>query len=123
MTIKEKKELYTILWKEARRLYAKYDLCKSKAGNTCLAYQKGIFSKPFCCHGCKYLGPKGCKVQSLACSFCACYFGCVIFSFGDEQTIKIQKRIKTLRKIAYKYNIPVYGRDSKSDCFNNLKST
>ena len=118
MTIKDKKELYTILWKEARRLYSKYDLCKSKSGKSCLAYKRKIFSKPFCCCGCKYLGKYGCKVQNLCCALHCCFLGEIYFPFPvNKRTHKIQMRLYSLRKIADKYEIPLRGRKSKYDCF------
>lgn len=120
MTIKDKKELYTVLWKEARRLYSKYDLCKIKSNKSCLAYRKKYLSTPFCCNYCEYLCSKGCTVQSLSCSFAACFFGQFIFPFtNNKQTIAIQKRVKALYRIAKKYNLPLHGRCSKTKSFRN----
>jgi hypothetical protein len=120
MTLNDKKELYTILWKEARRLYAKYDLCGSKAGNTCIAYRKGFIHSPYCCNGCKYLSDKGCTVQSLACSLCICTIGRSFPHWKiSHKKLIIFKRINKLRLIAKRYDIPIWGRDSKSDCFKH----
>jgi hypothetical protein len=121
MTIKEKKELYTILWKEARRLYSKYDLCGIKKYNykSCESYQQGRMSSPFCCNYCQYISKKGCTVQSLSCSFCACFFGLKHFPFEcSKDVIIIQKRIWKLKLIAKKYDIPMIGRASKKESFN-----
>lgn len=117
MTIKDKKELYTILWKEARRLYAKYDLCKAGPG-TCIAFQVTNKSKAYCCDDCKHISKHGCKVQSLSCALYCCSIGRTHFQFDtNDLTINIQNRIAVLKKIAYKYNIPFEARMSKKDNF------
>ena len=120
MTIKNKKELYTVLWKEARRLYIKYDLCKAGQG-TCIAFQIKYKSEAYCCNGCKHLGKQGCKVQSLSCAVHCCYIGETHFNFvTNNLTITIQNRIAVLRKIAKKHGIPFGGRTCKTENFKHI---
>ena len=110
-----------MLWKEARRLYAKYDLCKAGQG-TCVAFQLKCKSEAYCCGGCKHLSKHGCKVQSLSCALHCCYVGNTHFYFPTNAlTVSIQNRIATLRRIALKHNIPFNGRSCKKDNFKTHK--
>ena len=71
--------VYDRLYKLADK-YSKTNYCKSD-GKTCLSDRQntnsgfGDTGGPFCCKGCKYLGPQGCTIDALTCRswFCGAF--------------------------------------------------
>ena len=62
------------LYAAADEAMKREDPCKVKAG-ACLSmreYPENHVNEPFCCTGCKHLGPQGCTVQSLHCRVWVC---------------------------------------------------
>jgi hypothetical protein len=63
-TVEEKMKIFDDLYSQACELLAQYNPCKVTNGECC--------RKVFCCYGCDYLGPKGCKVEALLCRIWLC---------------------------------------------------
>lgn len=107
-------QIYDDLYNEAAVLLKEHSPCQiTKKGKSCAGDCKT--SKGLCCHGCKYLGPQGCTVQSLACKVWLC----------SSMSLKHEELIKKLEDIwhrAIKAEIPMRFRGSKEDNLNYLKS-
>lgn len=79
MTKKQLEELYDSLYERGTALFKEYNPCQietdSSGKTTCIRFRHRIRStwvNNFCCGGCKYVGPKGCRVKSLSCKLWIC---------------------------------------------------
>jgi hypothetical protein len=106
MNIEDRKELYDVLYDEARRLLKEYDPCKVKDGK-CLRGH-------FCCNNCNYLDKeKGCIADCLLCRLWVCPQVKV-----DD---KYNHKTEIIFRIGKKFDL-LLARGTKDDCFNvNVK--
>jgi hypothetical protein len=121
------------LEKKFDQLYAQADQamlqanpCQVKAG-ACLSmreYPENHVNEPFCCTGCKHLGPTGCTVQSLHCRLWTCPpidNENISRKWGKRQLTPFFQELRRIKKEAQKYHFLIWRGTREESIARALK--
>lgn len=99
--------LYDMLYEQADRAIKAYKLCQFKNGMCTRDRREGGLSKNGCCSQkpCDYLGPEGCKVESLKCKTFMCEhlkYNCNVSPAFKARVRCCQMILETIENLAQK---------------------
>ena len=101
------------LYAEADKAMLHANPCKVIAGQ-CLSmreYPENHINEPFCCTGCKHLGPTGCTVQSIHCRLWVCApidNENISRKYGKRVLSPLFTELRRIKKEAQKYHFMIW---------------